>query len=120
MAGVSATIGDLRIHDQQLMTTVNVTGAQGGFGQALMVVYDAGGTEKHRTDLGRLDAGQQWDLTLDVQGSGLEDGDYGAWIYISLTGADGSMSGFAEQGVSFLVGRGEIYPSREVADKRGF
>jgi hypothetical protein len=120
VAHVSATINDLKIQDQQLLGRVNVEGDSGGYGDALMVVYDAGGTERHRTDLGKLEAGQQWDLTLDVLGGGLEDGDYGAWIYLLLTTADGSAGVAAQQGVSFLVGRGEVYPSGEAADRRHF
>jgi hypothetical protein len=120
VANVSATISDLKIQDQQLLGRVSVVGDSGGYGDALMVVYDAGGTERHRTDLGKLEAGQQWDLTLDVLGGGLEDGDYGAWIYLSLTAADSSAGRGVEQGVSFLVGRGEVYPSREAADRRHF
>jgi hypothetical protein len=120
MAGVSATISDLRIENQQLLGKISVGGDPGGYGEALLVVYDAGGTERHRSDLGRMDAGQQWDMQLDVEGRGLEDGDYGAWIYVTLTGADGSMTEGAQQGVSFLIGRGEVYPSREAADRRDF
>src|SRR6185312_3868601 len=71
-------------------------------------------------DLGKTEAGQTWDLQLDVGGGGLQDGDYGAWIYVALNPADGSIGGVVEQGVSFLVGRGAVYPSREVADRRHF
>ena len=120
MAQLSATISDLRIHDQQLLGRISVDGASGGYGEATLVVYDAGGTERHRTDLGKMQAGQPWDLQLDVEGGGLEDGDYAAWIWVVLHPADGSFGDVVEKGVSFLVGRGEVYPSREAVDKRRF
>ena len=120
MARLSATISDLRIQDQQLLGRISVEGDPGGSGSALLVVYDAGGTERHRTDLGKMEAGRPWDLQLDVEGRGLEDGDYGAWIYVMLTPADDSIGDVVEQGVSFLVGRGEVYPSREAVDRRHF
>jgi len=117
MAALQATISGLQITDQQLICKVNVDGANAS---AMMIVYDAGGTERARTDLGTMEAGQSWDLTLDVLGGGLEDGDYGAWIYVFPVAGEGTTGNGAEQGVSFLVGRGEVYPSREAADKRHF
>jgi hypothetical protein len=120
MAGPSATISDLQIRDHQLFGRISVVGGAGEYGTATLVVYDAGGTERYRSDLGRMDAGQPWDLQLDIHGSGLEDGDYGAWIWVALNHADGSMGDVVQEGVSFLVGRGQVYPSREPVDRRDF
>ena len=120
MAKLAATISDLRINDQKLVGRISVDGDAGGYGDGQLVVYDAGGTERHRSDLGKMESGQPWDMQLDVKGRGLEDGDYAAWIYVILKPADDSIGDVVEQGVSFLVGRGEVYPSREEADKRRF
>jgi hypothetical protein len=117
MGSVSATISNLRIHEQELACTVTIGGDPGGLASALMVVYDAGGTERSRLDLGQLEVGQSWDYQLPLDTSSLEDGDYGAWLYVYPSG-DGSAGTGAEQGVSFLVGRGQVYPSREAVDKR--
>jgi 2-phospho-L-lactate transferase/gluconeogenesis factor (CofD/UPF0052 family) len=120
MAGISATVTNLRIQDQQLLAKITVAGDAGGYAEPMLVLYDAGGTERRRMQLGRMDAGQDWDLMPDLNDGSLEDGDYGAWIYTALTAADGTTSFATEQGISFLVGRGEVYPSREAVDKRTF
>lgn len=121
MATVSATITNLRIEGQALAFTLAVDGNEGDYAEAMMVVYDAAGTERERTELGRMAAGQSWDATLDLPAATLEDGDYGAWIFASTTtAADNQFGTGAEQGVSFLVGRNHIYPSTEHADKRTF
>ena len=120
MANISATITGLNIHDQQLWGRVSVVGDAGGFGQTTLVIYDASGAERSRSDLGKMEAGQPWDLQLDVEGGGLEDGDYAAWLWVYLTAADGSSANVVEQGINFLVGRGEVYPSREAVDKPNF
>ena len=121
MPNESATISDLKIQDQRLWGRISVVGDPGSFGQTTLVVYDASGTERHRSDLGRMDAGQPWDLQLDIEGTrGLEDGDYAAWLWVYLTHADGSSGDVVEQGVSFLVGRGEVYPSGEAVANRDF
>ena len=121
MATVSATITNLRIEGQALAFTLAVDGNEGDYAEAMMVVYDAAGTERERTELGRMAAGQSWDATLDLPAATLEDGDYGAWIFASTTtAADNQFGTGAEQGVSFLVGRNHIYPSTEHVDKRTF
>ena len=118
MAGVTGTMSELRIENQQLHGTISVVGDPGVSGFAMLVVYDAGGTERFRSELGKIDVGQAWDLHLDVEGGSLEDGDYGAWIFLTLMDTDGSPVENVERGVSFLVGRGEVYPSREAVDER--
>jgi hypothetical protein len=120
MATIAATITNLRIENQGLAFSIGVTGDAGGQAAATMMVYDAAGTERERTDLGTMAAGESWDATLDLPGATLGDGDYGAWVYIGTTAADGQPGPVAQEGISFLVGRGQIYPSREHADKRQF
>ena len=120
MANPSATVANLRIEGQSLAFTLAVTGDDGDYADAIMVVYDAAGSERERTELGRMAAGQSWDATLDLPAATLEDGDYGAWVFATTTAADSQFGTGAEQGVSFLVGRNHIYPSTEHADKRTF
>jgi hypothetical protein len=121
MATVSATITNLRIEGQALAFTLAVDGDEGDYAEAMMVVYDASGTERERTDLGKMAAGQAWGATLDLPAARLEDGDYGAWIFATTTkAADNEYGTTAEQGVSFLVGRNHIYPSSEHVDKLTF
>jgi hypothetical protein len=118
MAGVTATISELRIENQQLHGTVSVDGDPGGVGVAVLAVYDAAGAQRFQSDLGNLAVGESWDLHLDVEGGSLEDGDYGAWIFVTLLDTDGAPVEDVQSGVSFLVGRGEVYPSREAVDER--
>ncbi len=120
MATASATITNLRIEGQALAFTLTVDGDDGGFAEAQMIIYDASGTERERTDLGKMATGQSWDGVLDLPAATLDDGDYGAWVYAVTTTADNQMGTGGEQGVSFLVGRHHIYPSMEHADKRTF
>ncbi len=120
MATPSATITNLRIEGQTLAFTLAVQGNEGDFAEALMIVYDASGSERERTELGTMAAGQSWDAVLDLPAATLDDGDYGAWVYASTTTGDNQYGAGAEQGVSFLVGRNHIYPSTEHADKRTF
>jgi hypothetical protein len=120
MATVSATITHLRIEGQALAFTLAVDGNEGDFAEVMMIVYDAAGSERERTELGTMLAGQSWDAVLDLPAATLDDGDYGAWVYATTTAADGQFGHGAEAGVSFLVGRNHIYPSTEHADKRTF
>ena len=120
MATVSATITNLRIEGQALAFTLAVAGNEGDYAEAIMVVYDAAGSERERTELGKMAAGQSWDATLDLPAATLEDGDYGAWIFATTTTADDQFGAGAEQGISFLAGRNHIYPSTEQVDKRSF
>ena len=120
MANVAATLSNLRIEDQTLAFDLSVTGDVGGYGETTMIVYDAAGTERQRTDLGSMSVGEIWEAHLDLPGSTLGDGDYGAWVYVVTVAADEQDGPAIEQGVSFLVGRGRIYPSREAADRRTF
>jgi hypothetical protein len=119
MATASATITNLRIEGQALAFTLAVDGNEGDFVDAMTIVYDAAGNERERTELGTVAAGQSWDALLDLPAATLDDGDYGAWVYASMTSSDNLGRG-AEAGVSFLVGRNHIYPSTEHADKRTF
>ncbi len=120
MATVDATITNLRLEGQALAFTLAVTGDEGGQAWAMMMVYDAAGTERGQTELGTMSAGQSWDALLDLPVSNLDDGDYGAWVYVTTSTADGDGGPSVEQGISFLVGRGHVYPSGEQADKRTF
>ena len=119
MATASATITNLRIDGQALAFTLAVDGNEGDYAEAMMLIYDAAGSERERTDLGTMAAGQSWDAVLDLPAATLDDGDYGAWVFVSVTSADNLGRG-TEQGVSFLVGRNHVYPSTEHADKRTF
>jgi hypothetical protein len=120
MATASATITNLRIEGQALAFTLAVDGNEGDYADAMMIIYDAAGNERERTDLGKMTAGQSWDAVLDLPAATLDDGDYGAWVYVSTTTADDHFGDGAEQGVSFLVGRNHIYPSTEQPDARPF
>lgn len=120
MATASASITNLRIEGQALAFTLAVDGDEGGFAEAMLIVYDASGNERERTDLGKMATGQSWDAVLDLPAATLDDGDYGAWVYATATTADNQFGTGAEQGVSFLVGRNHVYPSTEHADKRTF
>jgi hypothetical protein len=120
MATVEAVLTDLRVQDQTLAFSLAVTGDAGGTVAPMMVVYDAAGTERDRTDLGTMDAGQTWEASLDLPVAKLEDGDYGAWVFITTTASDGQTGPYVEQGISFLVGRGRVYPSGEHPDKPVF
>ena len=117
MATVDATINDLRLEGQALVCTITLTGDAGGYGNAMMLVYDGSGVEHGRTDLGSMWVGQPWDANLDLPHS-LPDGDYGAWIYVNPTASDGQAGQQVQQGISFLVGRGHIFPSTEAPDER--
>ncbi|MEP7048692.1 MAG: hypothetical protein ABI949_18525 [Ilumatobacteraceae bacterium] len=118
MATASATITNLRIDGQTLAFTLAVTGDQGGHAELTMLVYDAAGNERERSDLGRMAVGETWEAALDLPAGSLDDGDYGAWIYAATKTADDEFGQSAEQGVSFLVGRNHIYPSSEHVDQR--
>ena len=121
MATIAATITNLSNREpESLAFSLAVTGDAGGQATATMMVYDAAGTERERTDLGTMAVDESWDANLDLPGSTLGDGDYGAWVYVGTTAADGQPGPVAQEGVSFLVGRGQIYPSQEHADKRQF
>lgn len=118
-ANVTPTISDMRIENQMLAFTLTVTGDTDGVAEPFMRVFDAAGNERQRADLGKMLAGQTWQASLDLP-HGLEDGDYGVWISVTTKNAAEEMGNFTEQGLSFLVGRGHVYPSTEAADKRGF
>lgn len=117
---MSATITNLRIADQALAFTLTVTGDAGGFAEPMMYVYDAAGSERERTNLGRMEVGQTWEALLDLPATTVGDGDFGAWIDVLTTAADGQMGPLAREGIGFLVGRGRVYPSREHVDDRTF
>jgi hypothetical protein len=116
VSNIAATISNLRVDGQAITCSISVTGDPGGLGEAYMMVYDAAGTEQQRSELGSIAAGQTWDAHLDLP-HGLADGDYGAWVHVLTQDANGTYGQTAEEGVSFLVGRGQIFPSREQADK---
>jgi hypothetical protein len=118
-ANVTATISNLRIDNQMVAFTMSVDGDPDGFASTTMEVYDAAGSERQRSDLGKMQVGQTWSAQLDLP-HGLEDGDYGVWITALAQNAAGELGTMAQQGVSFLVGRGHVYPSTEAADKRTF
>jgi hypothetical protein len=111
----SATISELRIEEQGVAFRVTVDGPPGTTGKGTMIIYDASGVERSRTDLTDLAAGQSWDTWLEVRGESLGDGDFAAWVIVVTDTADGSFGKNDEKGVSFMVGRGRVYPSQEVA-----
>ena len=117
---MTATITNLRIEGQSLAFNVSIGGDPGGQASAFMFIYDAAGTERLRSDLGSMVVGDSWDSAIDLPAATLGDGDYGAWVNVLTKTADDQFGPTAEQGVSFLVGRGQIYPSREHADQRTF
>src|SRR5258706_2358120 len=120
MATAAATITNLRIDDQQLTFTLTVTGDPGGTASVYTFVYDAAGSERQRSDLGSMNVGDTWEAHLDLPVGHLEDGDYGAWVDVLTTAADGLDGTNAKEGVAFLVGRGRVYPSHEHVDQRAF
>ena len=85
-----------------------------------MIVYYATGAEHSRTDLGALTADQSWDVWLDLPVASLGDGDFFVRVIIVTKTAEGESGGTANEGVSFLVGRGRVYPSTERAIDVGF
>jgi hypothetical protein len=118
MATPSATIADLRIDDQAVAFSVTVDGPEGSKGKGDLIIYDAAGTERSRTDLGELTAGQKWDAWMELPVQSLGDGDYAAWVFVVTDGPDGTFGTNDEKGISFLVGRGRVYPSHEGTPKR--
>jgi hypothetical protein len=120
MATVAATLTNVRIDDQSIAFTLDVSGDPGGTASAYLFIYDAAGTERERTELGSMSVGQTWEAHLDLPVSKLEDGDYGAWVDVLTKAADGQDGTFAREGVAFLVGRGRVYPSHEHVDQRSF
>ena len=109
-----AKFESMRIQDQQLAFSLTIVGAQGAYGEAQMAVYNAAGAYLGGSTLGRFEAGQPWTAALDIAGSAKDgDGDYAAWVTVTLTDENGDYVGLTEEGVSFLVGRGHIYPTTE-------
>jgi hypothetical protein len=82
-----------------------------------MIIYDAEGIEHDRSFLGEMEVDRPWNAIVDIPVHKLPDGDYGAWIFVNTKAGDGTSGPQAESGVSFLVGRGRVYPSREQADE---
>jgi hypothetical protein len=111
----SATISELRIEEQGVAFRVTVDGPEGTTGKGTIIVYDALGVERSRTDLSDLSAGQSWDSWYELRGEKLGDGDFTAWVIVVADTVDGSFGKTDEKGVSFMVGRGRVYPSQEVA-----
>ena len=85
-----------------------------------MVVYDAAGTDRQRTELGTMASGQSWQASLDLPASTLDDGDYGVWVFVTAGTAHNMAGPAVQEGVGFLIGRGRVYPSREQVDQRTF
>ena len=85
-----------------------------------MVVYDAAGTDRQRTELGTMASGQSWQASLDLPASTLDDGDYGVWVFVTAGTAHNMAGPAVQEGVGFLIGRGRVYPSREHVDQRTF
>jgi hypothetical protein len=121
VATVNATITGLRVEDQALAFTVDIAGDPGGAVKAAMAIYDASGAERQRTELGVMAVGDSWNALLDLPVSSLEDGDYGAWVQVLTTSTvDEGVHTYVDEGISFLVARGRIYPSSEQATERAF
>jgi hypothetical protein len=117
MAHVEASITNLRIEEQSLAFDLMISGDPGGSGAPVMIIYDAQGVEHDRSFLGTMEVDQPWNAVVDIPVAKLPDGDYGAWVFVNTTAADGTFGPQAEAGVSFLMGRGRVYPSREQADE---
>jgi hypothetical protein len=116
MGGPSLKITDLRIEDQTVAFGVSIDPAEiTGYG--MMEVYNAAGDRLSGTDLGAFTSGQVWNLPLDPGGE-LADGDFAAWVKVNAEDPYHAV-GFDEKGISFLVGRGRIFPSREFAPPVG-
>lgn len=118
MATTSATVTNLRIEGQALAFTLEVVGDAGGYAEVMMIIYDAAGTERQNNELGKMEAGQSWDAMLDLPAATLDDGDYGAWVFVFPATADDQAGDAVEQGISFIVARNYIYPSNERPDTR--
>jgi hypothetical protein len=121
MATTTATVTKLRVEDQAIAFTVTIDGPPDIKGEGSMMVYDATGTERSRTDLGVMTADQHWDVWLELPVASLGDGDFYARVIIVTKTSDGGFGdGTANEGVSFLVGRGRVYPSTEHAPDLDF
>ncbi len=119
MATTTATVTKLRVDDQAIAFTITIEGPPDAKGEGTMIIYDATGTERSRTDLGALTADQSWDVWLEVPVASLGDGDFYARVIIVTETSVGESGGTANEGVSFLVGRGRVYPSTEHAPDLG-
>jgi hypothetical protein len=119
MDTTTATVSKLRVDDQAIAFTVTIDGPPDSKGEGSMIVYDATGAERSRTDLGALTSDQSWDVWLELPVASLGDGDFYARVIIVTQTAAGEYGGTANEGVSFLVGRGHVYPSTERAADLG-
>ena len=120
MADPTITISDLRVDGQAAVFTIDFTGAPELEAESYLKIYDAATQVRKEEELYRAhlsDVHQHsgsWDLPADE----LEDGDFTAWIeaYLWERDAEGGRAVANERkGVSFLVARGQVYPSTEAA-----
>ena len=120
MADPTISITDLRVEGQAAVFTIDFTGAPELEAESHLRIYDAATQMRKEDELYRASLSDvhqhsgSWDLPADE----LEDGDFTAWIeaYLWERNADGGRAVASERkGVSFLVGRGQVYPSTEAA-----
>jgi hypothetical protein len=122
MPRATASISDLRIKDGMVAFAIESTGDANVKISLFMTVYDDSGTYRGQSDLGTIDPGESWMAEVDLPVTGLDDGDYNAWVYAYLYDeADFSSEDqpLAQQGVSFLIGRGRVFASTERASAPG-
>jgi hypothetical protein len=122
MADPTISITDLLIDGQAVVFTIDFTGAPELDAQSYLRIYDSSTELRKEQELYRalLSEVNQHSGTYDLPGGDLGDGDFTVWIEAHLWERDPeSRSGMAvaneTKGVSFLVGRGRVYPSSEAA-----
>jgi len=120
MANPSVSVTDLRVDDQAVAFSVTVDGPPDTNAKGDLIVYDAAGVERSRTDLGQMTGPQRWDAWLELPVHSLPDGDYAAWVFVVTDGDYLGPGSTDQKGISFLMGRGRVYPSQEAAPKREF
>jgi hypothetical protein len=122
MADPTISISDLRIDGQSVVFTIDFTGAPELEATSHLRIYDSSSEMKKEEELYRapLSDVHQHSGTYDLPAGTLGDGDFTVWVEANLWERDPeSRSGMsvadASKGVSFLVGRGRVYPSSEAA-----
>jgi hypothetical protein len=122
MADPTISITDLRIDGQAAVFTIDFTGAPELEAESYLRIYDSSTEMKKEQELYRalLSDVDQHSGTYDLPAGDLGDGDFTVWVEAHLWKRDPeSRSGMSvahdTKGVSFLVGRGRVYPSAEAA-----
>jgi hypothetical protein len=122
MADPTISITDLRVDGQAVVFTIDFTGAPELEAESYLRIYDSSTEMKKEQELyrGPLNDVHQHSGTYDLPAGELGDGDFAVWVEAHLWERDPeSRSGMSvaheTKGVSFLVGRGRVYPSTEAA-----